>query len=298
MDKYQAYQIFAHVAEKLSFTKTAEDMRLPKATVSTTIQELEATLGAKLLNRTTRQVSLTPEGNIFLERCKQMLNDVEDAESIFKTNPAQLKGKVRIDSSVVVAKEIIIPNLPDFLKKYPEIEIELSSTDHRVDLIRDGIDCLIRNGGPTESGLVEKEIASLVSVNCVSPTYIKKYGRPKNLDDLKNHKIIHYSQNLGGKLHEFEYFDGTKCHYIKMKSIITVNSTISYLSACLTGLGIAQVPFSSARKFLEDGSLVEVLPKYKAEPFNLRLIYHERRLLSKRVRLFMEWLESIFKKHI
>lgn len=296
MDKYQAYKIFAHVAEKLSFTKTAEEMRLPKATVSTTIQDLEATLGTKLLNRTTRQVTLTSEGNIFLERCKQMLNDVEDAESIFKTNPAQLKGKIRIDSSVVVAKEIIIPNLPDFIKKYPEIEVELSSTDHRVDLTREGIDCVIRTGGPTESGLVEKEIASLKCINCVSPQYIKKYGKPKNLEDLKNHKIVHYSQTLGGKLHEFEYFDGTKCHYIKMKSIITVNSTISYLSACVAGLGIAQVPFESAKEYLDDGRLIEVLPKYKAEPFNLRLVYHERRLLSKRVRIFMEWLESILKK--
>ena len=184
MDRYEAMQIFVRVAELQGFTRAAESLGLPKATISSAIQNLEAHVDAKLLNRTTRQVQLTPEGASFLERCKDILNDLDEVESMFRIDSAQIKGKIRIDMVVSLSRDFFVPLLSKFLEKHPGIEIELSSTDRRVDLIREGIDCVIREGGSNEPGLVEKEIGLLTLVNVVSLGYIKKYGKPKNIDDL------------------------------------------------------------------------------------------------------------------
>ena len=200
--------------------------------------------------------------------------------------------------SVGAASTFVIPRLPEFLAKYPEIEIELSSTDHALDLIREGIDCVLRGGGRSEPELIEKEIGGMECINVASPAYIKAFGKPKTLEDLKNHRLIHYTHVFGSKLHGFEYFDGEKYRDFKMKSAISVNSTISLGAACLAGLGIAQVPAIGTRKRIAEGLLVEVLPKFRAESYKMRLVYHERRLLTKRVRIFMEWLEAVLREQL
>ena len=297
MDKYQAYKVFVSVSEKLSFSKAAEALNLPNASVSTIIQDLESTLGVRLLERTTRRVSLTPEGSNFLERCKQMINDVDEAESMFRNEPTQIKGKIRVEMSVGAAS-LVIPLLPEFFEKYPDLEVELSSRDYFVDLMREGIDCALRSGGSKEPELIEKEIGEIVCVNCASPAYINRYGKPKHLDDLKNHRLVLYTHTFGSKSHGFEYFDGAKSRIIKMKTAIAVNSITSYSEACRAGLGLAQLPLIGARKAFKDGTLIEVLPKFRPEPYKLKLIYHERRLLSHRVRIFMDWLEKVLKERL
>lgn len=291
MDKYQSFKVFINVAEKLSFSLAAEALNLPNASVSTIIRDLESSLGVKLLERTTRRVSLTPEGALFLERCQQMLTDVDVAETMFRGGRNQIKGKVRVEMSVGVSN-LVIPMLPGFFKAYPEIELELSSRDYFADLAREGIDCAIRGGGPSEPGLIEKEIAEVVCVNCVAPSYIVEFGKPKNIDDLKNHRLIHYTHNFGSKPHGFEYFDGEKHREVNMRSAITVNSGPAYGAACIAGLGIAQLPLMGVRNRLKDGSLIEVLPKFRARSYIMKLVYHERRLLNQRVRVFMDWLEA------
>lgn len=297
MDRFEAMKVFIRVAELQSFTRAADSLGLPKATVSTVVQNLEARLGARMLNRTTRQVRLTPEGQSFLERCKDLLDDLDDVEAMFRIDASQIKGKIRVDMTVPTACDLIIPRLHEFIEQHPGIEIELSSTDHRVDLIRDGIDCVIRAGSYSEPGVAEKLIATAPLVNCASPVYLDKYGKPESLDDLKHHKLIHYTLALGSKPEGFEYFDGEKYRETRMQGFITVNNTVAYTAACLAGLGIAQIPKPGVKSYLKSGRLVEVLPQYHAEPMNIKLVYPQRRLLAKRVRVFMEWIEPLVEEH-
>jgi DNA-binding transcriptional LysR family regulator len=298
MDRYEAMRVFVRVAELQSFSQAADTLGLPKATVSTSVQDLEALIGVRLLHRTTRQVHLTPDGTSFLERCKDLLQDLEETESMFKGDTAQVTGKIRVDMTVSLARDFLIPQLSKFLEKYPGLEVELSGTDRRVDLIREGIDCVVRGGGRAEPGLIEKELGRMPVLNVVSPHYLEKHGRPKNLEDLKNHKLIQYSQVLGTKPGGFEYFDGEKYRELKMTGVITVNNVDTYKAACLAGLGICQNPLPGIAKDLKNGKLVEVLPKFRAEPMTLKLVYQQRRALSKRVRVFMDWLEPMLKEYL
>lgn len=290
MDRIEAMRVFVRVAELRSFTKAADTLGLPRATVTNLIQSLEAKIGARLLNRTTRQVHLTAEGTGFLERCRDLIDDIEDAESMFRGD-AHIKGKIRVDMSVPVAQMLFIPLLHEFLKAHPDIEIELSSTDRRVEVIREGLDCVIRTGNSTEPGVVEKHVATVRLINCVSPAYVAKYGRPTTLAQLKDHKLIRYAQVLGGKPEGFEYEENGEYRELQMPSLITVNNTTSYAASCMAGLGIAQIPFTGVRRYLASGELVEVLPKFRAEPMKVKLVFPQRRLLAKRVRVFMDWIE-------
>lgn len=297
MDRFEAMKIFVRVAELQSFTKTAEILNLPKASVSNYIQDLENTVNTKLLNRTTRHVELTNEGMIFYERCKDILSDIDETESMF-TSDSNIKGKIRVDMTIGMANALVIPLIPKFMEQHPDIEIDLSSTDRRVDLIKEGIDCVIRAGSSSDIGLVEKKLGEMVQVNCVSREYISKYGKPETLNDLVNHKLIYYSPVFGMKPHGFEYFDGEKYTEFKMNGSFTVNNTYSYFTACLSGLGIAQFPLLSAGRYFESGELVEILPEFKAKPLELNLIYPYRRRQSKRVHVFLEWLIPIIKEYI
>lgn len=297
MDRFEAMKIFIRVAELQSFTKAAETLDLPKASVSTYIQNLESLVNARLLNRTTRHVELTPEGMSFYERCKDILSDLDETESMF-SNATNIKGKIRVDMIAGLATNFIIPLIPQFMEAHPDIEIELSSSDRKVDLIREGIDCVIRAGKTFDPGLVEKQLGEMVMVNCVSPKYIDKYGIPKTLKDLKNHKLIYYTPILGAKPDGFEYFDGEKYVDIKMPGTFTVNNTDAYMAACLAGLGIIQIPIVGSKKYFESGKLVEVLPEFKAQSMDFKLVYPYRRIIAKRVRVFIDWLEPIVKGYI
>lgn len=298
MDRLYSMQIFIRVAELNSFTKAADSLGLPKASVSSHVQQLESLVGTRLLHRTTRSVQLTQDGLAFYERSKDLLIDVEDAESMFTENSQGLSGRLRIDLPVRIAQNVVIPNLPKFFEKYPKIEIELSSTDRRVDLIQEGFDCVVRVGTLADSGLIARPLGAMKMINCVSPSYIEKYGKPKNLEDLSNHLMVHYTNTLGSRPYGFEYFEDGKYKTVKMKSVMTVNSTESYQGACLAGLGIIQVPELGIRSDMTEGRLIEILPKLKSEPMPVSLIYPHRRNLSRRAKTFMDWLEVLIKDYI
>lgn len=298
MDKLDMMKIFVRVAETESFTQAAESLNMPKASVSTYVQRLETLLGTQLLHRTTRKVTVTQDGMTFYERCKDLLSDMDDVETMFQSGEVSVSGRIRIDMPTSLAKHVIVPRLPEFLKLHPEVEIELSSTDRKVDLIREGFDCVIRVGSLSDSGLVARRLGTYSMINCVSPEYLKRYGTPKKLEDLNKHLLVHYVSNFGTKPDGFEYFNGEKYTSLKMKGLITVNSIDSYMSASLAGLGIIQVPLVGAASYLKDKSLVEVLPKLKAEPMPISLVYPQRRNMARRVRVFMEWLEEVLKTYI
>lgn len=286
------------MAELQSFTQAAEQLGIPKSSATNSVQELEKLAQVKLLHRTTRKVELTTEGLSFLEKCKDILSDVEEMESMFHATPGQIRGKIRVDMTSIAARDVVIPELPKFLEMYPEIEIELVGSDQRLDLIREGIDCSIRSGNSQDPRLSEQIIGEIPIVNVASPGYLKKYGTPQKIEDLKNHKIIQYVQNFGGDPETFDYFDGNKTVQVKMKSLISVANIEAYRAACLAGFGICQNPLTGVKDHLRSGKLIEILPTFRIEPTPLKIVYPKRRVQAKRIRAFIDWVEPIMRRYI
>ncbi|AUN97133.1 LysR family transcriptional regulator [Bacteriovorax stolpii] len=298
MDRFYSMQIFVRVAELNSFTKAAESLGLPKASVSTYVQQLESQVGTRLFHRTTRNVQLTNDGLAFYERCKDLLMDVEETEGMFRDEGLGVKGRIRVDMPVALSRNVVIPRLPEFLKENPQVELEISSTDRRVDLIQEGFDCVVRVGNLADSGLIARPIGEMKVINCASPQYLKKYGTPKKLEDLSGHLLVHYTLTLGGRPFGFEYFEDGKYKTMKMKGTITVNSTEAYQSACLSGLGIIQAPEVGLRDLIKKQKLQEILPKIISEPMPVSIVYPNRRNLPRRVKVFMDWLDDVIKDYI
>lgn len=298
MDKIHAMQLFIRVAELESFSRAADTLGLPKGSVSRQIQALENLLGVRLLHRTTRRVQLTQDGMVYYERAKDLLSNLDELDGMFQHDPTSISGRLRVDMPVGVARNLVIPKLPAFLQHYPGIELELSSSDRLVDVIREGFDCVVRVGTLKESGLVARPIGKLTVINCASPNYLERFGYPEVLDDLASHAVVHYATNLGVRPQGFEVSHDNQTRWLKTGGVLTVNSTETYHAACLAGLGIIQVPRIGVKDALRSGKLVEILPHYRAEPMPVSLIYPHRRNLSRRVHLFMEWLTGVLKSYV
>lgn len=295
MDQLERLQIFHRVAELASFSQAALSLNLPKASASNAVQQLEAQLGTRLLHRTTRRVQLTQDGQTFYERSQDLLADMDELQSMFlQQEAAGLSGRIRIDMSTGLARDIVIPRLPELLAVHPLLEVELSSTERRVDLVREGFDCVLRTGSVVDTSLIARPLGALRQLNCASPAYIQAFGMPKTLADLAHHRLIHFVGTLGDKSAGFEYMDdaGT-VRSIAMAGAVTVNNSEAYAAACLAGLGIIQVPQVVESAHLRSGVLVQVLPQFLAPPMPLNLLYANRRNLSQRVRVVMDWLAGV-----
>jgi len=298
MNRIEAMQIFARVAELASFTRAAESMGLPKASISTAVQQLETLLGTRLLHRTTRKVQMTQDGRAFYERSKDLLADMDELQAMFQQGPQSLRGRLRVDLPSGVARSFVIPRLPEFLRDHPLLELELSATDRRVDLVREGFDCVLRIGPLYDSSLIARPLGQLSIVNCASPSYLKTYGTPRTLDDLASHRLIHYVTTLGAKPEGWEYFDGSGYRSLAMPGVLTVNSVEAYEASCLAGLGLIQAPAVGVRDMVRQGLLVEVLPEFSAEPMPVSLLYAHRRNLSKRLQVFMAWIADVIAPYL
>jgi DNA-binding transcriptional LysR family regulator len=298
VNRIDAMQLYVRVAELASFAQTADTMGLPRSSVSAAVQQLESELGTRLLHRTTRRVQMTQDGQVFYERCKDLLADLEELQSLFRNDQAALQGRLRVDLPIKVAREVVLPRLPEFLQSHPALEIELSSTDRRVDLIREGFDCVLRVGDLGDSNHIARPLGCYRMANCASPDYVSRFGFPQHPDELAHHRLIHYVSTLGARDSGFEYLDpnnGSSVKYVPMKGALTVNNSDAYLGACLAGLGIIQVPQYGVRAALDSGQLVELMPQYRAAPMPVSLIYANRRHQPRRVRVFMDWLDTIMR---
>jgi DNA-binding transcriptional LysR family regulator len=296
MDRVQQLATFARVAELESFTQAAAQLGLPKATVSLAVRELEGAVGVRLLQRTTRRVSLTEDGRVFHARSRELVSDVEELFSMFQRTDAELSGRLRVDMPTGVARNIVAPRLPDFLKAHPKIELELSSTDRRVDLIREGFDCVLRVGALSDSTLIAKALGSFKLINCASPAYLRTHGTPRRLADLQSHRLIHYAPVLGQRPDGFEVYDGSTTRSVEMAGSLSVNSAVTYEAACLAGLGIIQAPSVGLQHLLRAKQLVRILPKFEAAPMPAHLLYAARSQLSRRVATFMRWLTVVMEQ--
>lgn len=291
-------QLFLRVAELESFSRAAETLSLPKGSVSRQIQALENALGTQLLHRTTRRVSLTQDGMVYYERAKDLLMNLDELDGMFLHDPSTISGRLRVDMPVAIVRNVVIPKLPAFLQQFPGIELELSSSDRLVDVIREGFDCVVRVGNLKDSGLIARPLGKLSVINCASPDYLTRFGYPETLDDLASHALIHYSATLGTRPQGFEYYNGSSTRWVKTGGVLSVNSTETYQAACIAGLGIIQVPRVGVRDALRTKKLVEILPQYRAVPMPVSLIYPHRRNLSRRVHVFMEWLTELTKGYV
>lgn len=289
---------FARVADLGSFSRAAEQLGLAKGRVSAAVQHLEAQVGTRLLHRTTRQVRLTQDGEAFLERCKELLADAEQLQAMFQPAAAGLRGRVRIDLPNTFARDIVIPRLPDFLAAHPLLEVGISTTDHRVDVVREGFDCVLRVGQLADSELVARPLGTLRMVNVASPAYLREHGTPRSLADLAGHRIVHYAARLGMQGAGWEYEDGGVARLLPMKASVVVNSTDAYQAACLAGLGFIQVPARGTRRLVDEGRLVEVLPQHAAPAMPISLLYPHRRHVPPRVQAVLQWMEQLVRTEL
>lgn len=279
-----AVRAFVKTAETQSFTKAAEQLGVSKSRVSLRVRTLEDALGVALLQRTTRAVQLTSAGDELLPRARQLLVDADDLAAVFQA-PTELDGELRVDVPVALARNVIIPRLPELFAHHPRLRLHLSTTDRRVDLVREGFDCVLRVGQLADSALVARKIGSMTMTNAASPSYLKKHGVPTALAHLSAHKIVHY----GGGPPTFEH--GTK--QVPMAATLTVNSTDAYKAAALAGFGIIQAPHFGLREHFTSGELVEVLPRFVCRPLPVSLLHAHQAHVPKRLRVFMQWLGDV-----
>lgn len=293
MDKFDMFTRFSETARIGSFSGAADYLGLPKSSVSQAVQSLEALLGTRLLHRSTRRVSLTPDGEAFLPQCRALLAELEAMETQFVSNPADLRGELRVDMPSRFASNILIPKLAEFTEKHPNLRLRISSYDHRIDMIKEGIDCVIRVGELRDSSLIARPLLHYRMVNCVSQSYAKRFGIPKTLDDLQHHKLIDYSHSLSQRPGEFEYTTAGGTQTLTMPSTLAVNGTEAYYAACLHGLGIAQIPVVGVEQQIASGELICVLEAYQPPPMPVNLLYPSRQQLSPRLTAFANWLVAM-----
>jgi DNA-binding transcriptional LysR family regulator len=299
MPNLQALLIFARVAEMMSFTRAAESLGIQKGRVSTVIRALERDMGATLLHRTTRSVQLTEDGRTFYARARDLLAEAQDVQSMFANNGAPLRGRLRVDMPTELAKTVVIPALPQLLDANPELELELSSTDRRVDLVQEGFDCVIRLGPIVDDRLIARSLGKLRMMNAASPSYLAKYGTPQTLDDLliQGHQMVHYAPTLGARLSGWEYPEGDGYASLALPGAMQVNNVQTYHAAGLAGIGLIQAGYLALAYHIKSGDLVEILPDLRPEPLSASLVVAHRRNLSPRLRAFMMWIESVLEPY-
>ena len=289
MDRLDAMRVFVRIVELKSFTKAADDLQLPRATVTHTIQQLEKRLGVRLLHRTTRQVSATLDGEAYFQRCVRLLADVEEAESAFSRSAATPKGKLRVDLQGTLGMHFLLPHIGEFFAKYPEVELEIGMGDRLVDLVREGVDCVLRAGEPRESSMVGRRVALLAQVTCASRAYLERHGSPRTLDEFRAHRAVNYT-GATGKILPFEFLVGDELRTMQLRGSATVSHADAYVTCCEAGLGFIQLPRYHVERQLADGSLCEVLGKHRPVPMPVSVLYPHHRQLSPRVRVFVDWV--------
>ncbi|MBB2190438.1 LysR family transcriptional regulator [Gluconacetobacter azotocaptans] len=292
MDRFDAMRVFTRVVERRSFTQAAGDLGLPRSTVTDAVKQLEARLGVRLLQRTTRHVSPTLDGEAYHRRCLALIADLEDAEAAF--SGAKPRGMLRVDVHGTLARHFVLPRLPDFLAAYPEIELTMSEGDRLVDLIREGIDCVLRVGDLQNSDMVARRVAMLEEVTCAAPSYVARFGMPGDIAALDRHCMVGFRSSATGGLLPLEFMVGGILRHVTLPSPVTVNGAESFVASARLGLGLIQVPRYHVAQDLEQGTLVVVLPDCPPSPTPVSLLYPRNRQLSPRVRVFIDWLARVF----
>ncbi len=292
MDRFQEMQVFVRIAERQSFTRASDDLQIPRATVTNLMKRMEERLGARLLDRTTRTVRLTHDGEAYYGRCVRLLADLEEAEGSFR-NVAP-KGLLRVNLQGTLARHFVVPALPQFLARYPGIELHVGEDDRLVDLVREGIDCVLRAGTLQDSSMVGRRVARLEQVTVASPAYLDAHGDPGDLEALRTHRAVNYVSSATGNALPLEFTVDGRVTELHLDGIVAVTAADLYTGSALAGLGIVQVPRYRIEGELAAGQLKIVLPQFPPPPMPVTVLYPQNRQLSSRVRVFADWLRDIF----
>ena len=292
MDRLEEMRVFVRIVERRSFTQAADDLQLPRATVTNAIQRLETRLGARLLERTTRQVSPTLDGDAYYQRCLRLLADMEEAEESFRNTAP--KGLLRVNLQGTLARHFVVPALPDFLERYPGMELHIGEGDRLVDLVREGVDCVLRAGTLQDSSMVGRRVANLEQITCASPAYLAHFGDPADLQALAGHRAVNFLSTATGRAIPLEFMVDGKLQTANLPGSVSVTGADVYAASAIAGLGLVQLPRYRVLSQLADGNLRLVLPDLPPPTLPVSVLYPQNRQLSARVRLFADWLQALF----
>ncbi len=292
MDRIGAMTVFTRIVETRSFTKVASDLGLPRSTVTDAIKALETRLGVSLLHRTTRVVRPTLDGEAYYQRCMSILSEIEDAEDGFAgTTP---KGKLRIEVHGTLARHFLLPTLPDFLERYPDIKLHIGEGDRLVDLVREGVDCAVRVGDPVDSEMIGCKLSDLEEVTCAAPSYLERFGTPLNIDELEGHRMVGFRSTVKGSILPLEFVQNGKLRTVSLPSTVTVSGADTLAHCARLGIGIIQKPRYSAAEDIESGRLIELLKDTPPTSSPVSIFYPRDRYMSPRVRVFIDWAVRAF----
>jgi len=292
VDQVKAMKVFVRIYERSSFTQAADDLNLPRATLTHTLNQFEAWLGTRLLERSTRKVRPTLDGEAYYQRCVQLLAELEEAELAFRS--VAPKGRLRVDLHGTLGKHFVIPALPQFMVRYPDIELSISEADRHVDLITEGVDCVLRAGTLGDSTLIGKRVANLRQITCASPAYLRQHGEPTNLDDLKNHRAVNYVSRTTAKLFPFQFMVGGELREVAIEGAVSVFGAQIYAASAIAGLGLIQCPHYRMEAQIAQGLVKEILTDTPPPPMPVSVLYPHNRHMSPRVRVFVDWLGEVF----
>jgi len=292
MDRLDRMQLFARIVERGNFAAAASDLGLARSTVTEAIKQLEGDLGVRLLERTTRHVAPTLDGRAFYQRCLAILADVDEAENIFRD--AQPRGLLRVDAHGFLTRTFLLPRLHEFLDRYPLLDLQIGQGDRLVDLVREGVDCVIRAGEVADSGLILRRLGVITEITCASPAYIEKHGVPRSPDALAGHVAVGFISSRTGHVMPLEFMVGDDVRYVTLPCRLTVNNSDTMVDLARRGFGLIQAPRYRLQPDLDEGVLVEVLADFLPPPTPLSALYPQNRQLSPRVRVFIDWVARIF----
>lgn len=299
MDRFDAMQAFARVVETGSFTKAADTLHMSKTTVTQLVQQLEARLRVRLLNRTTRKVNITADGAAYYERVIQLLADMDDAETSLSSAAAAPRGRLRVDVPSPLARFILMPALPDFHARYPDIQIDMGVSDRVVDLIGENVDCVVRGGELTDQSLVARRIGDLQLGVFAAPSYLERHGTPAHPQDLENshHRIVGFLWARTGKALPYAmHRDGERLH-VQGRYVLAVDDGNAYVAAGLAGMGVLWLPDYMSRAALASGELVPLFEDWRLDPMPMYVAFPPNRHISLKLRVFIDWIAELMAQH-
>ncbi|WP_323140041.1 LysR family transcriptional regulator [Massilia phyllosphaerae] len=296
MDRLDTLQLFTRIVEQNSFSRAADLLGIPRATATHAIKALETRLGTRLLERTTRHVRPTLDGQAYYERCVQVLSDLDDAEAVFRQGASSPHGVLRVDMSGTHATRVVLPRIGEFHALYPDVELVLSSGDRLVDLVREGVDCVIRAGAPRDQSLVARRLALMPQAIVASPDYLAAHGTPRHPDQLAAHQVVGFFASSGALDYPLELEVDGAARRFDLPGWLSVNDAENYVLGALRGCGLIQVPRFHIEQELAEGRLVEVLGAWRSPDFPLSALYPYRRQLSPRLRVFVDWIAGLYRE--
>ncbi|ARO34199.1 LysR family transcriptional regulator protein (plasmid) [Rhizobium sp. NXC14] len=294
MDRLDRMQLFIRVVERRSFAAAASDLGLARSTATEAIKKLEGDLGVRLLERTTRHVAPTLDGAAFYRRCVAILAEVDEAENVFRD--MQPRGLLRVDAHPLLTRTFLLPRLNEFLDRYPLLDLQIGQGDRLVDLVREGIDCVIRAGEISDSGFIMRRLGMIAEITCASPAYISRHGMPRSPDAMEGHRAVGFISSRTGQIMPLEFTVGNTVRFVSLPCRLTVNNSDTMTDLARLGFGLIQAPRYRLQRDLDEGTLVEVLADYLPPPTPLTALYPQNRQLSPRVRVFLDWIVELFSK--